>query len=75
MKFNVEEVSTFKPITITLESQQEVDYLYALVAGTDGYVDSLLGFESWELHDFLAEHANDEIAGKVDVVVNEEFME
>jgi hypothetical protein len=48
-----EEAEGFKPFKIVVETQEEANYLYALVAGTDSRVDAALDFDSYALYDYL----------------------
>lgn len=53
MKF-LNSQSGFEPFSIVVETQEEANYLYALVGGSNQEIDNALEFESHALFDFLS---------------------
>lgn len=53
MKFEEHYKEGFTPFKIVVETQEEANYLYALVAGTTGEIDEALGYDSYDLFNYL----------------------
>ena len=53
MKF-INDGNGFKPFSIVVETQEEANYLYAMVGGANREIDDALEFDSGSLFDFLS---------------------
>lgn len=53
MKFEEHYKEGFTPFKIVVETQEEANYLYAIVAATCANTDEILGYNSYDLFDYL----------------------
>lgn len=60
MKFEEDVREGFKPFKIVVETQEEANYLYALVRATGDDVDEALDYDGWYLYERLKEKVNNE---------------